>query len=336
MKSLSFGCKVLFFINNIFAFCLLISYLTAFISPGNYPITGILNFSIPFLWGINGFFALIWLLKLKKHLFLSLIIMAIGWFQMKNIFVIPSNTSYAKKGIKVMSYNVMQFYSLKEKRKSTYKEIEKFIDKENIDILCFQEFKAENDNIFPNFKYKLINNDSTQLKTSILSKYPIINQHHYDFGISNNSGVYADVVLKNDTIRVFSVHFESLNLRQDIDQFTDEPKNRLLKRLSRTFKRQIEQLNEIQNEIKTSPYPVIFSADMNNTALSHLYRRLNKLNLKDTFTESGSLYGKTFSFFDIPVRIDMIFIDDALTSLQFKNYKVDYSDHRPVMAEIGL
>jgi endonuclease/exonuclease/phosphatase family metal-dependent hydrolase len=336
MKGLSLGYKIIYIVNNIFAVLLLLSYLTSFISPADYPISGILNFSIPLLWIINGIFVLIWLIKLKKQLLLSLIIMAIGWFQVQNLFVFPSQEENKEKGIKVMSYNVMQFYNLKEKSRSSYEKIQDFLKHENPDIICFQEYRVEKKNLFADYEFRVINNDSAKLKTVILSKYPIINSKHYGFGKSNNSAVYADIVINGDTLRVFSIHFESLNLKQDIDELTEESNRRLAKRLNKSFSRQIFQIEEIEKEIINSPYPVILSADMNNTAFSHLYRKISGLNLKDTFLESGEYYGQTFSFFGLPVRIDMIFSDDKLKPINFKNFEVDFSDHRPVMAEIGL
>lgn len=336
MKGLSFGYKVLFVINNIFAFLLLLSYLTAFISPADFPIAGVLNFSIPFLWVINALFVLVWLIKLKKQILLSFMIMAIGYFQMQKLFIFSKQVHIADTGVKVMGYNVMQFYSQTNKKKSTYKDIHDFVDEESPDILCFQEYRNDKNNTFAKYNYRIINNDSTNLKTVIYSKYPIFNTKHYGFGVSNNSAVFADIAVDKDSIRVFSIHFESLNLKQDLDKINREPKDKLIKRLSKTFRRQINQVHDIEDDITNSPYPVVVSADMNNTALSYLYRQLKAEGLKDTFLESGEYYGSTFNFMIFPVRIDMIFIDEGLKSINFKNFEVDYSDHSPIMAEIGL
>ncbi len=336
MKGLSIGYKIFFVVNNIFAFLLLLSYLTTYISPADFPIAGILNFSIPFLWVINALFVVLWLIKLKKQILLSLVIMAIGWFQMHKLFVFPNQVKIADNGIKVMSYNVMQFYSKKDKKKSSYDDIHKFVLEENPDILCIQEHRTSKTNLFPEYSSKVINNDSADLKTVVYSKYPIFNSKHYGFGISNNSAVFADIAVDQDSIRVFSIHFESLNLKQDLKKIKGESKDKLIKRLGKTFSRQTHQINEIEDDIKNSPYPVILSADMNNTAVSYLYRQITHQGLKDTFLETGQYYGKTFNFNLLPIRIDMIFIDEKLKSIDFKNYSIEHSDHSPVMAEIGL
>ena len=332
MKSLSFGYKVLFFFNNIFAILLLFAYLTSYISPASLPILAILNFSIPILWGINLLFALIWLLKLKKHIFLSLIVIALGWFHFQKLFVFSKADEVKDEGLKVMSYNIMQFYNLEDKKKSTHEDIKAFVIIENPAILCLQELKKTKQPVLNYFKYKTSYSSEQNLQTAIYSQYPIFNQKLFDFGISNNSAVMADIVVKKDSIRVFSVHFESLN----IDMIKNQLEEKMLKRLQKTFSRQIDQFEMLNDHISSSPYPVIFCADMNNTAMSYLYRQVIDEGLKDTFLESGYQYGNTFNFKKLPLRIDMIFIDENLKSFNFKNYTVNYSDHFPVMVEIQL
>jgi len=336
MKKLSLTHKIVFVVNNLFAFLLLLSYLTVFISPAKYPISGILNFSIPFLWIVNGIFLLFWILNLKKQFLLSFLTIALGWFQFQNLFSFSNDSIKNENAIKILSYNVRQFYSLKSRHESTYANINEIVIKNKADIVCFQEFRKSNEHLFPNHEYKVINKDSVNIKTVVVSKHPIINSKFYGFGKSNNSAVYADITVKEDTIRVFSTHFESLNLNQDLKKLKDEPNRKLVRRLSRTFKRQIEQIKELEKDIINSPYPVVFSADVNNTALSYLYRYISNLELKDTFSESEDFYGSSFTFFKLPVRIDMIFTSQEFTILNFRRINENYSDHRPVMAEISL
>ena len=332
MKSLSFGYKVLFFFNNIFAILLLFAYVTSYISPASFPLLAILNFSIPVLWMINFCFALIWLLKLKRHIFLSLIVIALGWFHFVKLFVFSKADEVNDEGLKVMSYNIMQFYNAEDKKKSTQEDIKAFVTNENPAILCLQELKKPKQPVLNNFNYKTNYSTDQNLQTAIFSQYPILRQKLFEFGISNNSAVMADILVNKDTLRVFSVHFESLN----IEMIKNQPEEKMMMRLEKTFKRQIDQFEMLNNYINSSPYPVIFCADMNNTALSYLYRQVTNEGLKDTFLESGYQYGKTYKFNILPVRIDMIFIDKNLKSLNFKNYTVNYSDHFPVMAEIQL
>lgn len=334
MKSLSFGNKILFLVNNIFALLLLVGYFSTFVSPLFLQYSALVNFGIPFLWIINGLFVLIWLLQFKKHFLLSTIVIGLGWFHFQKIFVFNNVKHQYTNGLKIMTYNVMQFYNKKEKKKNTYDDVYDFVLKERSDILCLQEYVSKRKTLFPEYRYKVINNDSSLLKTAIYSKYPIVNTKHFHFGLSNNSAVLADIAIKEDTVRVFSIHFESLNLNAIIENKRQLPKEWLFKRLGNTFRKQIEQINTLKPYMEKSPHPIIIGADMNNTALSYMYRELINLNLKDTFLESGQNYGETFKLGFLPVRIDMILIDEQLKCSEFKNYKVNYSDHFPITTKI--
>lgn len=336
MKKLSFGYKVLYFINVVLATLLALSYLTSLVSPRTFSFLAIVNFSIPLLWVLNFCFALIWLVKLKKYFFLSFIVIVLGWFHIQKLFVFKSSVSDNSNDFKVMSYNVMQFYSLKDNQKSTYSDIERFIYKETPSILCMQELKYFKTPIFEKFKYNTLDTKNLSLQSAIYSHYPILNFKRFDFKDSGNSAIYADIKVNKDTIRVFSTHFQSLNLKPDIATLNEEPKEKLIKRLQKVFEKQLSQFDLIKEDVTNSPYPIVFCADMNNTALSYLYQQIIDLGLKDSFLESGQYYGKTFNFGMLPLRIDMILMSESLKSKNFKNYSVDYSDHFPVMTEIKL
>ena len=47
--------------------------------------------------------------------------------------------------------------------------------------------------------------------------------------------------------------------------------------------------------------------------------------------------GSTFNYKLFPFRIDYIFLDQKFKIYQFKTFsEVDYSDHKPIMAEFEL
>jgi endonuclease/exonuclease/phosphatase (EEP) superfamily protein YafD len=58
--------------------------------------------------------------------------------------------------------------------------------------------------------------------------------------------------------------------------------------------------------------------------------------MKDSFLEAGSGFGKTFEIKNFPMRIDFIFVDEILNVNEHKNYSINYSDHLPILARIGL
>jgi endonuclease/exonuclease/phosphatase family metal-dependent hydrolase len=80
---------------------------------------------------------------------------------------------------------------------------------------------------------------------------------------------------------------------------------------------------------------VIISGDFNNTAYSWIYKNI-KHNMKDSYLESGSGFGKTFNFKRFPLRIDFILADKIFQINEHKNYTIGFSDHFPIMVKIGL
>jgi endonuclease/exonuclease/phosphatase family metal-dependent hydrolase len=309
-------------------------YATTYISPIDFPLSGYLNLLMPIPFFINILFIIYWILKLKKYSLLSLTVILLGWNHFSNIYSFSSGKDAKEDGLKILSYNVMQFYSPTDKSKNTYNEIEAFVVSEDPDIIAMQEFTGTLEAKFSDYNYKVQNNDQ-QLKTIIFSKYKIVNSKTYDF-VSNNSGISADVVIKYDTIRVFSIHFESLNLKSDIEEVNEKSLRRKYKRLTRVFPRQIDQLNLIKNDILNSPYPVVLCSDLNNTSLSYIHKEIQNLDLKDSFLEKGNGYGKTFKLLGFPLRIDMIFTSKDFSVGAFKNFDVNFSDHYPIMATIKL
>ncbi len=74
---------------------------------------------------------------------------------------------------------------------------------------------------------------------------------------------------------------------------------------------------------------------MNNSAFSYVYRSI-KGDLKDTFEEAGSGFGKTYSFKYYPARIDYIFTDkqfEVKSHTSFSDFKK--SDHFPIITRIA-
>ena len=61
-----------------------------------------------------------------------------------------------------------------------------------------------------------------------------------------------------------------------------------------------------------------------------------KGDLMDAFEASGSGFGKTFDFKYFPFRIDFILADQSFIPVNFKNYRIPYSDHFPIRSEFSL
>lgn len=332
--------RFIYFLNVIFALLLLLSYALPFISPKYIPFISILNFGIPVLLLINFLFLLYWLFKLKKQVILSTLILLLGYSHITSLYIFSEKKNENLNGYKLMSYNVRHFNSYQWiKNLDAAKKIKLFIENENPDIIAFQDYHAymnfDIKNTYP-YHFVIFNKGKETLSTAFFSKYPIINKQKIQFQNSTNCAIFVDIALKNDTIRVFNLHLESLKINPDVKSLKDKNTKQLAGRIGQAFKKQAEQTELIQPFIEKSPYKNIVIGDFNNTAFSYVYRELKKNGLKDAFKEKGNGFGRTYDIKYIPIRIDHALVDEAFEVLDFKNYKVKYSDHYPILVEFEL
>ncbi len=324
------------FLNVIAAICLVLACIVPYTSIAS---LAFISLTVPALVLINMLFFLYWLFGKKIYMTLSLSILIFGYFTLGSFIAFngrqrPVNDVDA---ISLLSYNVLGFHGKNQDGwgVNTGPEIVDFIENENPDIICFQEFQPIYIKNRMLTKYTFVANKfegqnvESPKNLSIYSKFPIINKDVLDFPDTYNGAVYADIVYKNDTIRLFNVHLESLSIRPNY--FKKERSDKLFVRLRDSFAKQQKQSDIIRQHINLSPYPVIVSGDFNNTQFSKVYFNI-KGDLKDSFLESGRGYGETIKFWKFPFRIDMILGDPSFTFLSHKNYKIDISDHEPIMA----
>ena len=209
----------------------------------------------------------------------------------------------------------------------------------NRNILCFQEYNSSSNLEFKSYTYQHQTNPSNNniSELAIFSTYKILNSGFIDFPNSANSAIFADILIKSDTMRVYNVHLQStgIDANMDVEVLDSEQSNKLLNRLGTTFKAQQYQAEMVANHVSKSPYKVLICGDFNNTIYSYVYRIL-KGDLKDAFEASGSGFGKTFDYKFFPVRIDFILADQSFTIVNFKNYTIPYSDHFPLLSEFSL
>ena len=335
MKNLSFFDKILYLANSLFATLLLLSFLLPYISPAIIPVFAILSLFVPILLIINFVFTIYWLLKLKKQFLLSFIILFTGWFLAPPFYKISSNTSSLNSDLKVISYNVKTFDLF-----SNIKEIEKkqngydFIAEKNPDILVIQEYYKSKKMQF-SFRYKYVKFRSRISKygMAIYSKFKILNAGSLNLKSSGNNIIYADILKEKDTIRIYNTHFESLRINPNQENFGEKNSEKLIERVSKSFKKQALQVEVFLKHEKKWTGKKIVCGDFNNTSYSWMYHEISK-NKKDAFIEAGKGFGQTYNYW-FPMRIDFILTDENAIVNQFSNYLEKYSDHYPIQARIN-
>ena len=316
----------------------LLSYGIYYVPPKTFSLISVLSLSVPLLIILNIIFVVFWLLKLKKQLILSLLILAVGYNYVASFYKFSSQeSSNLEDTFTLMSYNV-RLFNLYDwiKEDSIPSKIQNFITEEAPSILCFQEYDSSAGLDFRSYDYKhQTNTSNNKSELAIFSTYKILNSGFINFSNSANSAIYADVLIKSDTIRVYNVHLQSSGINPNVESLDKEQSNRLLKRLGITFKAQQLQAELVVDHVAKSPHKVLMSGDFNNTVYSYVYRVL-KGDLVDAFDVSGNGFGRTFNFRYFPVRIDFILADERFKVESFQNYSVPYSDHYPILSQFSL
>lgn len=339
MRGLSFFNKIIFFFNVIFAVVLLLACAVPYLSLEIFPFLSILSLGVPALVVANAIFFLYWLLGLKKQAFTSLFVLVFGYFVLGTFLKFSTkSTDFKEDELKLMTFNVRGFnrYRFLD-NDSIPQQIKSFIRKENPDILSFQEAGYDMEENYLDYPYHFLKKIHTgdKVHMGIFSKYPIINAEIIDFPNSINNGSYADILYKGDTLRLYNLHMQSLGITPGTGVLRSQSSERLLRRVTKAFKRQQQQAQIIADHKARSPYKTLVCGDFNNTQFSSVYHTI-KGDMQDTFIEKGSGYGRSYNFLMIPIRIDFIMADSNFEVMVHKNYNEKYSDHFPVMASFRL
>ncbi|KGL63706.1 endonuclease/exonuclease/phosphatase family protein [Polaribacter sp. Hel1_85] len=314
---------------------MLLSYLLPLLSPKTIPVFAILSLFVPIFLIINIAFFIYWLIKLKKQLLLSAFVLLIGWFTGTPFYKLSKKNTSLNTDLKVMSYNVRMFNHWKWiEEEDIEKKISAFVKDNDPDILTVQE-NMSLDKYVLDFPYKFIEKryKNGRFGMAIYSKLPIINQGSFKLKNTGNNIIFADIIRKKDTIRIYNLHLQSLSISPDKENFGQENSEKLIKTLKNRFKQQAEQTELFLAHEKKWKGKKIVCGDFNNTAYSWVYHQISQ-NKKDAFIEAGKGFGKTFKY-PFPMRIDFIFSDENATINQFNTFSVKYSDHYPILARIN-
>lgn len=336
MKKLNLIDKLIYILNSIFAAVLLLAYVLPYVPPKTFSSLSVLSLSVPVLIVCNGFFVLYWLLKVKKQLLLSLLVLIIGYSNVSTLYKFSSakETQGLANSLSVMSYNVRLFNLYKWiDNEAVGSEVSALIKEEQPDILAFQEYRPDETAQFSYpYQYESLSGKKTNFGHAILSKYPIINKGEIAFEHSHNKAIYADVVKGGDTLRIYNIHFESLHINPAIEKLSESSTENLVKRIGTRFEKQQDQAAKVLLHQKACSFKKIILGDFNNTAYSYIYKQFKEQQYKDAFEEAGNGFGKTFNFKFFPLRIDFILADERLEITSFKNFSQKYSDHYPIKA----
>lgn len=340
MQRLSIFNKIVFVLNTIAALLLLAACAAPHISNEKLSFLSFLSLAVPLLVGINFMFLLYWVVKRKKQLWLSLFVLIFGYFALGTFIKFNFlEEEFVDEDLSIMSYNVRGFNKYEElENPHVFDDIKALVMREKPDIICLQEptytRKKEFLKEYPYHSLEYIGMKGKGL-LGFFSKYPIIKSEFVSFPDTRNNAGYVDILYKNDTIRVYNVHLQSLGVTPGNGVILNSPKGKLFKKITRRFKLQQQQAKIVAEHMKSNNYRQILCGDFNNTQFSNPYKTI-KGDKQDTFIEKGVGYGRTLNFHGFPMRIDFILASEAFNVKSHKNYDDKYSDHFPIMASFEL
>ena len=343
-------------INLFFAASLLISYLAVHINPEDFVLPSLFGLAYPYLLLINIIIVVLWVVNLRFEALISVVVIAIGITHFSNYIKLGKPDNDNKGAFRVMSYNLRLFnYYATKGESDTEKKIFALLKSQQPQILCLQELyingnasqkdqeikKALGGRYYSHAK--LIGRGKNKYYgIATYSNYPIVGRGQITHPGSSSLSIYSDIVMGQDTFRIFNNHLQSFRLksmeRSFMEELVDsEDKQTMdeIKTLSRSlregFTRRALQAQVVKDYINRSPYPVIVAGDFNDTPVSYAYMKIRK-GLNDSFVNSGYGAGFTYHGNYPPNRIDYILYDNRLTSVYFEILKVKYSDHYPIVA----
>lgn len=334
------------------------------VPPSTIPLFSILALIYPILLLTNLGFVFIWLVLKDKLFLLSLIVVLLGYPIFLNNFQLNS-VSESKKdanSVKALSYNVQLFGLIENKPETEQKRnrIIEFINNENADIICLQEYYSEG--ITP---YAPLEDLKTELNTItyyyesyfsprhnqltgliLFSKYPATGKGKLKFEGTRTFGIYTDLLIKEDTVRVYNIHLASIQLLpEDIDFVVnagqDQSEGRLEKafgiysKLKDAFLLRQKQMVYLLEQLNDCKYPVILCGDFNDTPSSYVYNQVTN-ELEDAYRSKGNGLSKTYAGQIPMLRIDYILTSDYFETLEYSRYKINYSDHFPISATLQI
>ena len=254
--------------------------------------------------------------------------------------------------ISVLSYNV-RFFRESGSYDRFSEELIKWVSNDSSDIKCIQEYCSNSFNPawnsdklnekqgYASFIFTAQGTDSDHDQgLAIFSKYDILDTGFIwtNYG-STNGGIFADIKVGKDTLRVYNVHLESMGLV--LSQYKSSNKynskiKRLLYKLKRGAEKRSEQIEKLVDHCGNSPYPYIICGDFNDTPYSYNYFKLKRY-FSNAFEDAGNGFGFTFNSILFFLRIDHQFYD---SKIEVVNYRVDrtakISDHFPTRGFYSL
>lgn len=356
---------IMLFLNMVTVLLLFLSAKLSCISPEQWILSSYPNYLFLMFALVNLCFLVYWIVKKNLWFLLSLAFFAFTWPEFHAW--LPMHAPWTKEndetgilahqGIKLLTYNTMQFSSYQPHTARSGNKIIEYIQQSQADIVCLQEAGYMSSDKFLNratilrelavYPYQAELPGNKQMNLWVFSKYPIVNIERINFESNSNASYFCDVKIGDKILRLINNHLESNKLtRQDkalYKEIIDNPDKGSVSHVARELGRKLtpaaviraHQAEAVAKVIRESPYPVIVCGDFNDIPQSYTYRKIGK-GLTDAWKQNANGLGITFHEHFYRFRIDYIMHSPSLTSYGTHIDRVDYSDHYPLWTYFRL
>ena len=360
--------KALVIANISIVLVFLLACLVPYLDPSSWWFVSVIGLAFPFLLVAVVLFFIFWLFVKLKFVIISAIALLAGVKNVSLLFAIHTQPSfnYSKKktALRVVTWNVARFIELRQnnnKGSQARLKMMELLKQQNADILCLQEFHTSvNPDYYNNityiqkelkypyyyFSYEVDSKDQ-YYSSIIFSRLPMVDtgKIYYPKPGITEVLLHADVKFNGDTVRVFTTHLQSVLFEKadynKIEQIQHgeegviKNSRSIFSKLRLAARIRGQQADAAREEMATSPYPVVFTGDLNDVPTSYAYAAIRG-KMRDAFLEKGFGIGRTFSALSPTLRIDYVFADRRFSILQVKRYVRELSDHYMLVADVEL
>lgn len=353
-----FVSSLLWSLNTVLALFTLLVYYLCIELPTEHWFAGVLMISLPVAWVFTIVFLVFWLVVRPWRALLPLMTLMMGFPLWPRTFA--WNTPQTPEGqptLQVLSYNVACFQNYRYVGGGHPDDADRMIRwvmDMPADVKCFQEYiNHDTSRVFRVTRrmaragypyYALLEQKKLRygegfVGVAVFSRLPIIARGQEVFD-GFNGMVWADVRTGSDTVRIITVHLESMGIRvgglldREERNVEDLKKNTrgILKKLQSGFTNRRDQIRQVEEYVRKSPHPVIVCGDFNDTPYSVAYGRMRAV-LNNAFEDAGR--GFDFSYNQPPgfIRIDHQFYDARrMRAIDFQTRRdIGFSDHYPIV-----
>lgn len=345
-----------------------------YVHPSHIRIIAWIGLTMPFAVLAVFVWLIIWIIARQRETWITIVVILLATFPIwRRTIVVNIGGDYPSKEeiaeghqLKILTYNVEMFQQYEQ-----VEPIADLIEQGGYDIVCMQEYghySTSNDKwgkinarfnaIFP-FRHVWYKNQSRGNENGLVlySRYPIVNKVKVRYDSKYNISVYSDIVVGDDTIRIFNNHLESNKLtrydRTVAEKIAkDSVDNDSLYYSFRTVLRKIadasiiraSQADSIAALISQTPYPVIVLGDFNDVPQSYAYNRLIRtehLGASSSQSDAYAIAGDWFYYYTynqnhLNVPIDHILVSPEFSVQECTILPIEYSDHYPLSTTILL